>query len=120
AIVRWPPADVGGITIASVEQRGAGGRRSRRHTGRTNQYSRTMRSVVYMPGDGIGPSIVEATRTILTASGADIEWVEAAAGLGAFEKYGDPLPAATIEAIRLHKVALKGPLTTPVGTGFRS
>jgi isocitrate dehydrogenase (NAD+) len=79
-----------------------------------------MTRVVYIPGDGIGPSIVEATLRIINATGADIEWIEAEAGLGAFEKHGDPLPDATIEAIREHRLALKGPLTTPVGTGFRS
>ncbi len=79
-----------------------------------------MRRVVIIPGDGIGPSIVEATVAIINAAGGDIEWVEASAGLGAFEKEGDPLPPRTIELIAEHKVALKGPLTTPVGTGFRS
>ncbi|MBC8145176.1 MAG: NAD-dependent isocitrate dehydrogenase [bacterium] len=79
-----------------------------------------MIKVVSIPGDGIGPSIVEATRRIIDASGARIEWIEAEAGLGAFERTGDPLPPATIDLIREHHVALKGPLTTPVGTGFRS
>ena len=79
-----------------------------------------MTSVVYIPGDGIGPSIAESVRKIIEASGAGIEWIPATAGLGAFEATGDPLPAETIAKIRQHKVALKGPLTTPVGTGFRS
>lgn len=79
-----------------------------------------MTRVVYIPGDGIGPSITEATLRIIEASGADIEWVEASAGLGTFERVGDPLPAETIAAIGQAGVALKGPLTTPVGTGFRS
>jgi isocitrate dehydrogenase (NAD+) len=79
-----------------------------------------MKSVVYIPGDGIGPSIAESVRKIIDASGAEIEWVQATAGLGAFEATGDPLPEETIASIRHHKVALKGPLTTPVGTGFRS
>lgn len=79
-----------------------------------------MTSVVYIPGDGIGPSIAEAVRRIVDASGAAIEWIEASAGLGAFEATGDPLPEQTIAKIRQHKVALKGPLTTPVGAGFRS
>ncbi len=79
-----------------------------------------MTRVVFIPGDGIGPSIVEATISIINASGADIEWIEASAGLGAFEKEGDPLPQRTIDLIRQTKLALKGPLTTPVGSGFRS
>src|SRR5439155_12929986 len=61
-----------------------------------------------------------ATKEVLSAAGADINWVEADAGLGAAEKYGDPLPAATLDLIRRHHVALKGPCTTPVGKGFRS
>ncbi len=79
-----------------------------------------MNRVVYIPGDGIGPSIVESVRRIVDASGAKIEWVEASAGLGAYEQGGNPLPDETIEAIRDVKIALKGPLTTPVGSGFRS
>jgi isocitrate dehydrogenase (NAD+) len=79
-----------------------------------------MTRVVYIPGDGIGPSIVEATLKIINASGAEIEWIEAEAGLGAYERHGDPLPDRTSELIGEHKLALKGPLTTPVGTGFRS
>ncbi|MBL0333347.1 MAG: NAD-dependent isocitrate dehydrogenase [Chlorobiota bacterium] len=79
-----------------------------------------MKKVVYIPGDGIGPSIVESVISIINASGAEIEWVEAEAGLGAFEKYGNPLPDKTINLIHEHKVTLKGPLTTPIGDGFRS
>src|SRR2546423_2699728 len=79
-----------------------------------------MTPVVCIPGDGIGPSIVDATLKIINATGAEIEWIEAEAGLGAFERHGNPLPDATVAAIREHKLALKGPLTTPVGTGFRS
>jgi isocitrate dehydrogenase (NAD+) len=79
-----------------------------------------MTRVVYIPGDGIGPSIAEATLKIIKASGAEIEWIEAEAGLGAYERHGDPLPDRTTELIGEHKLALKGPLTTPVGTGFRS
>ena len=79
-----------------------------------------MTKVVCISGDGIGPSIVEATRRIIDASGAAIEWIEADAGLGAFERLGNPLPDETIQLIREHNVALKGPLTTPVGAGFRS
>jgi len=79
-----------------------------------------MSRVVYIPGDGIGPSIVEAVVAIINAAQAPVEWVEAQAGLGAFESTGNPLPPETIERIRDVGVVLKGPLTTPVGTGFRS
>ncbi len=79
-----------------------------------------MTRVVYIPGDGIGPSIMQATRAIIDASGAEINWVEAHAGLGAYEQFGDPLPEETIKLIADATLALKGPLTTPVGSGFRS
>lgn len=79
-----------------------------------------MTPVVYIAGDGIGPSIVQATIAIIDASGAPIEWIEAYAGLDCFEKTGTPLPTETIQKIRDCRVALKGPLTTPVGAGFRS
>jgi isocitrate dehydrogenase (NAD+) len=71
-------------------------------------------------GDGIGPEVMAATRKIVQAAGAAIDWLEADAGLGALEKFGDPLPAATLDLIRKHRVALKGPCTTPVGKGHRS
>jgi isocitrate dehydrogenase (NAD+) len=76
--------------------------------------------VVLIPGDGIGPEVTAAMRAVVQAAGARIDWVEAAAGLGAAERFGDPLPEATLDLIRHHRVALKGPCTTPVGKGFRS
>ena len=76
--------------------------------------------VVMIPGDGIGPEVMAATQTVVRAAGADITWVEADAGLGAMERFGDPLPAATLDLVRRYRVALKGPCTTPVGKGFRS
>lgn len=79
-----------------------------------------MSQVVCIPGDGIGPGIMDAVRRILDAAGAGIEWIEAEAGLGAYEKTGTPLPAETLEKIRTVPLVLKGPLTTPVGSGFRS
>lgn len=79
-----------------------------------------MARIVYIPGDGIGPEIMQATRAIIDASGADITWIEAQAGLGAFERTGNPLPAETLDMIREVPIVLKGPLATPVGTGFRS
>ena len=79
-----------------------------------------MTSVVLIPGDGIGPEVAAATRTILTAAGARVDWIESPAGMAAMQKYGEPLPDVTLELIRKHRVALKGPCTTPVGKGFRS
>jgi isocitrate dehydrogenase (NAD+) len=71
-------------------------------------------------GDGIGPEVMSATRQILQAAGARLDWIEAHAGLPAIDKFGDPLPDQTLELIRKHRVAIKGPCTTPVGKGFRS
>jgi isocitrate dehydrogenase (NAD+) len=71
-------------------------------------------------GDGIGPEVMAATQHVVRAAGARIDWIEAAAGLVAAERFGDPLPDATLDLIRRHRVALKGPCTTPVGKGFRS
>ncbi|MHA7834667.1 MAG: isocitrate/isopropylmalate dehydrogenase family protein, partial [Algiphilus sp.] len=73
-----------------------------------------------LTGDGIGPEIVRATRRILEALGAPFDWDEQPAGLGAMETHGDPLPECTLESIRRTQLALKGPLTTPVGSGIRS
>jgi isocitrate dehydrogenase (NAD+) len=79
-----------------------------------------MTAVVMIAGDGIGPEVMAATQTVMRAAGARIDWIEAAAGLGALERRGDPLPDATIALIQKHRVALKSPCTTPSGTGFRS
>lgn len=76
--------------------------------------------VVIIPGDGIGPEVSAAMQTVLQAAGADLTWVDALAGLPAVERFGDPLPQATLDLIRRHRVAIKGPCTTPVGKGFRS
>jgi isocitrate dehydrogenase (NAD+) len=73
-----------------------------------------------IPGDGIGPEVTGAMRAVVAAAGASVAWVEAGAGLDAAERQGDPLPDSTLELIRRHRVALKGPCTTPVGKGFRS
>ncbi len=78
------------------------------------------RKVVLIPGDGIGPEIAEATKNVIAASGAKIEWVIRAAGVSAIEKHREVLPEVTLEAIREHKIALKGPCTTPIGEGFSS
>jgi isocitrate dehydrogenase (NAD+) len=76
--------------------------------------------VTLIPGDGIGPSISEATRRVLDAAGAEIEWDVRLAGLAAVSAHQDPIPDATLEAIRRTRVALKGPLETPIGEGYRS
>jgi len=73
-----------------------------------------------IPGDGIGPSITAATVRILEASGADIDWDPQVAGMAAVAKYGDPIPDSTLDSIKRTRLALKGPLETPVGEGFRS
>jgi len=76
--------------------------------------------VVLIPGDGIGPEVSAAVQDILSAARAPIAWIERKAGLAAIEEGDDVLPAATLDAIREHGVALKGPCTTPVGGGFTS
>lgn len=76
--------------------------------------------LVLIPGDGIGPEVTDATKQIVAAAGARIDWIVAPAGLDAANRLGDPLPDSTLDLIRKHRVALKGPCTTPVGKGFRS
>ena len=77
-------------------------------------------SITLIPGDGIGPEVTSAARQVLDASGVDFEWQEAPAGVAALEALGDPLPEATVEAVRNADATLKGPTTTPSGKGFRS
>jgi isocitrate dehydrogenase (NAD+) len=76
--------------------------------------------VTLIPGDGIGPSISAATTRIVEASGADITWDTQLAGLAGVARYGDPIPDSTLDSIKRTKLALKGPLETPVGEGYRS
>ena len=78
------------------------------------------RRVTLIPGDGIGPEITTAVCGILAAAGVELEWDEQLAGVAGLEEAGTPLPDATVESLRQTGLALKGPLTTPVGTGFRS
>ena len=78
-------------------------------------------TIVLIPGDGIGPEVTCATCRVLQAAGLEVQWVELPAGATAVDHgYSDVLPRETLDAIRTHKVALKGPVTTPVGKGFRS
>ncbi len=79
-----------------------------------------MNRVTLVPGDGIGPSIADVAVKVIEASGVEIKWERVEAGLPAIDKYKDPLPPVVLESIRETRVALKGPLTTPVGSGFRS
>ena len=76
--------------------------------------------VVLIPGDGIGPAISVAVKRVLASAGADIDWEEHLAGLTALEKHGEVLPDRTLDAVRHHQLALKGPCTTPIGGGFSS
>ncbi len=79
-----------------------------------------MARITLIPGDGIGPEITEAVLAILDEAGADLDYDEHQAGLTALREEGDLIPPALIESIKENKVALKGPLTTPVGEGFKS
>jgi isocitrate dehydrogenase (NAD+) len=76
--------------------------------------------VTLIPGDGIGPELAEATRRVLDASGVAFDWEVVDAGEASIAEYGTPLPDHVLDSIRRNKVALKGPITTPVGVGFRS
>jgi isocitrate dehydrogenase (NAD+) len=76
--------------------------------------------VTLIPGDGIGPELAEATRRVLDATGLEFEWETVDAGEAVIAEYGTPLPEHVLESIRRNRVALKGPITTPVGGGFRS
>src|SRR6266498_2749560 len=76
--------------------------------------------VTFIPGDGVGPELSEATRRVLEATGVEFEWEVQEAGADVMDKYGTPLPEHVLESIRRNKVAIKGPITTPVGKGFRS
>jgi isocitrate dehydrogenase (NAD+) len=85
----------------------------------TNEFSKKP-TVTLIEGDGIGPEISAATVAVIEAAGGQIEWERQLAGMTAAERAGDPLPAATVESIKKNNVALKGPLGTPIGAGFRS
>jgi isocitrate dehydrogenase (NAD+) len=76
--------------------------------------------VTFIPGDGVGPELSEATRRVLEGTGVEFEWDVQEAGTDVMDKYGTPLPEHVLDSIRANKVAIKGPITTPVGTGFRS
>jgi isocitrate dehydrogenase (NAD+) len=77
-------------------------------------------TITFIPGDGVGPEVSDAARRVIDATGVAIDWEVHDAGLGVMEQYGDPLPAHVLESIRRNKIAIKGPLTTPIGKGIRS
>lgn len=79
-----------------------------------------MTKVTLVPGDGIGPEVAEATRQVIDASGAQIDWEVVEAGEKMIAEYNTPLPEHVLDSIKKNKIALKGPITTPVGKGFRS
>lgn len=79
-----------------------------------------MRKITLIPGDGIGPEVIEAAVKCIEATGVSIQWERMEAGETAIERFGTPLPEKVIDSIKRNKVALKGPITTPVGSGFRS
>ena len=76
--------------------------------------------VTFVPGDGVGPELSEATRRVLEATGVGFDWDFQEAGADVMDTYGTPLPDPVLESIRANGIAIKGPITTPVGTGFRS
>src|SRR6266567_4422471 len=98
------------------------GRSSSRSTSTTSSGSSNLarHAVTLVPGDGVGPEITEATVRALEATGVQFDWDVQQAGENVMAEYGTPLPEHVLESIRRNRVALKGPITTPVGTGFRS
>jgi isocitrate dehydrogenase (NAD+) len=76
--------------------------------------------VTFIPGDGVGPELSEATRRVPEATGVEFDWEVQEAGADIMDRYGTPLPDHVLDSIRRNGVAVKGPITTPVGTGFRS
>lgn len=79
-----------------------------------------MHTITLIPGDGIGPEIVNAMKKVIKASGAEIKWEEVEAGAKVIEEYKTPIPDYVIDSIKKNKIAIKGPITTPIGKGFKS
>jgi isocitrate dehydrogenase (NAD+) len=82
--------------------------------------SKSRRTITLIKGDGIGPEVANAAVKVIDAAGAAIEWENVPAGASAFEKFGTVLPEYTVDSVRKNKVALKGPVGTPIGEGFKS
>ena len=78
------------------------------------------RRITLIPGDGIGPEVTEAVVRLLDRVGLDVEWDRQDAGVTALERSGTPLPQAVLDSITRNRIALKGPVGTPIGTGFSS
>ena len=76
--------------------------------------------VTLIPGDGTGPELIAVARRVLEATGVELDWDVQEAGADLMEKHSTPLPEAVLDSIRANEVALKGPITTPVGIGFRT
>src|ERR1043166_687985 len=76
--------------------------------------------ITLLPGDGIGPEVTASVVSMIECAGVDVEWEKYFVGSAAISRFGDPLPPEVLESILRNKVALKGPVTTPVGTGFSS
>ena len=76
--------------------------------------------ITLLPGDGIGPEVTASVVSIIECAGVDVEWEKYFVGSEAISRFGDPLPPEVLESILHNKVALKGPVTTPIGTGFTS
>jgi isocitrate dehydrogenase (NAD+) len=77
-------------------------------------------TVTLIPGDGTGPELAQALETVIAATGVPIEWERHDAGVGVMDRYGTPLPEHVLASVRRNRVAIKGPITTPIGSGFRS
>src|ERR1700749_1249142 len=104
-----------------VTRGGLAGAAQTGNTGRmTSENVKSPIPATLIPGDGIGPEIVDAVKLVLEALGAPFAWEEKLAGMAALAKGCDPLPPDTLDSIRRTRLALKGPLTTPIGGGFRS
>src|SRR4051812_49182100 len=80
----------------------------------------TSYKVTLIPGDGVGPELAAVAKDVIDATGVQIDWDIQSAGIDVLEKEGTPLPERVLESIRKNKIAIKSPITTPVGTGFRS
>src|SRR5262245_65378660 len=94
--------------------------RSRSTRGRGESQVMSRRTASLIEGDGVGPEIAAATVRAVEAAGGQVSWDRVDAGAAAVARHGDPLPTATIESIKQHQLALKGPLATPSGGGYRS
>src|SRR3989449_11100753 len=110
-----PPRGRRGSPTGRMGQPGNQGRRRR-----SKEPSMATYRVTLIPGDGVGPELSEATRRVLEATGVGFDWDVQEAGADVMDRYGTPLPEHVLDSIRANGVAIKGPITTPVGTGFRS